>query len=192
MSSRIIIENYSQEWPLVFQRLKAVFERIPGNLVSEIHHVGSTSVKGLASKPVIDIDIIIDNRDVLPGLISALEKIGYKYMGDLGISGREAFLQGSEKSPYDGSNSQWPIHHLYVCTKDNIAFQNHIKFRDYLRQNPVKAAEYGELKKELAAAHESDRNLYVEKKTGFIIDALREMGLEENHLNEITNQNKIK
>lgn len=192
MSNQTRIENYSEEWPLFFQKLKAVYERIPGNLISEIHHIGSTSVPGLASKPVIDIDLIIESRETLPQLIKTLEKTGYEYVGDLGITGREAFLQRSEKSPQDGSNRVWPVHHLYVCTKDNIAFQNHMMFRDYLRQNPIKASEYGELKKKLAAAYESDRNLYTEMKTEFIIEALREMGFEEKNLGQIISQNRDK
>ena len=192
MNNAIIIEKYSPEWASAFQKLKFVFEQKIGNLLAEIQHVGSTAVEGLASKPVLDIDLVIESREVLPELIQALGKLGYEYVGDLGIEGREAFLQRSEKSPEDGKGSSWPVHHLYACTKDNNAFQNHIKFRDYLRQNPVKANEYGELKKQLAAENKSDRLLYSEKKTDFIIDALRKIGGDEKNLEQIISQNKIK
>lgn len=192
MSKEIVIENYSPEWPIIFQKLKSVYEQFAGNLVKEIHHVGSTSVDGLASKPVIDIDLLIESREVLPQLIHELELIGYKYMGDQGIDGREAFRQRNEKTPEDGSGCVWPVHHLYACTNDNIAFQNHIKFRNYLRENSLKANEYEELKKQLASANSQNRDLYVEKKTDFIINALREMGFDENVLEKIIDQNKAK
>ena len=192
MSNAIIIENYSPEWASAFQKLKSVFEQEIGNLATEIHHVGSTAVEGLASKPVLDIDLVIESREVLPELIHTLEKLGYEYIGDLGIEGREAFLYRSEKSPEDGKGSLWPVHHLYVCTKNNSAFQNHIKFRDYLRQNRVKANEYGELKKQLAAENKSDRRLYSEKKTDFITNVLNEIGFDALTLQEIINQNKAK
>lgn len=192
MSKEIVIENYSPEWPIVFQKLKSVYEQFAGDLVKEIHHVGSTSVEGLASKPVIDIDLIIESREALPQLIVALEKIGYNYMGDQGIEGREAFRQQTERTPEDGSERVWPVHHLYACTCDNNAFQNHIKFRDYLRQHPGKANEYGELKKQLASADSRNRKLYVEKKTAFIIHALREMGFDDVALKTIIDQNKEK
>lgn len=53
--------------------------------------MGSTSVEGLAAKPIIDIDVVIEDMSVLPDIIKGLEKAGYEYEGNLGIEGREAF-----------------------------------------------------------------------------------------------------
>ena len=61
-----------------------------GNYAIAIEHVGSTSVKGLAAKPVIDIDIVILDYSVLEEVVRRLSKIGYEHEGNLGIKGREA------------------------------------------------------------------------------------------------------
>lgn len=56
-----------------------------------IEHVGSTSVKGLWAKPIIDIDVVISDNKLLPQVIYKLKHIGYQYEGNLGIEGREVF-----------------------------------------------------------------------------------------------------
>ena len=62
MGTKIIIEKYSTEWPLAFQNLKLCFEQVLGELVTAIHHIGSTSVDVLASRPIIDIDLEIKRK----------------------------------------------------------------------------------------------------------------------------------
>lgn len=74
-----------------------------------IEHVGSTSVKGLAAKPIIEIDIVIENRSMLEPVMIALAQIG-KHKVYLGVDGREAFT-------YKGKE-HLQTHRLYVCTKD--------------------------------------------------------------------------
>ena len=63
-----------------------------GQLAVSIEHVGSTAVEGLSAKPIIDIDVVIEDYDKLDAVIDALGKIGYRHEGDLGILGREAFM----------------------------------------------------------------------------------------------------
>lgn len=61
-----------------------------GHLIVDIRHVGSTSVEGLAAKPIIDLDAVIENIDVLPQIINILEGQDYIYQGDLVIPDRYA------------------------------------------------------------------------------------------------------
>ncbi len=112
MTSEIIIQPYSAEWPLFFGKLKKAYENLTGGLVIEIHHVGSTSVEGLAAKPIIDIDLVVDSQNDLEPVIERLKKAGYSHLENLGIIGREAFSRNSELTPDDGSNSIWPHHHV--------------------------------------------------------------------------------
>jgi GrpB-like predicted nucleotidyltransferase (UPF0157 family) len=125
-SSTIIVVDYCPEWPQTFESLREVYKDTLGDLILDIHHVGSTSVAGLAAKPVIDIDLVIENRSILPDLISRLENLGYEHRGDLGIQDREAFGRRSESAPVDGSGQVWPKHNLYCCHRDCIPLRNHL------------------------------------------------------------------
>lgn len=132
-------------WPLV------------APFAATIEHVGSTSVPGLAAKPVIDIDIVAHSRDAVMSSIRALETIGYRHVGDLDIPGREAMREPAND----------PRHHMYVCARDAVPLIEHLTFRDYLRANPSKAAEYAALKRQLATRFD-DVNDYAEAKTDFV------------------------
>lgn len=187
---KIVVEEYNEEWVEWFQMLKCVYERYLGDLIYEVHHVGSTSVRGLAGKPVIDVDIVIDSRDKLPAVIDRLSGLGYEYVGDLGIKDREAFRAKDRYVPVSGSGDFWYRHNLYVCIKGSLSLRNHLEFRDYLRANYDTAKEYGDFKKKLADEDPYGADNYCQKKTPFIIEILKRAGFEKKHLDEIREQNK--
>lgn len=169
---KVMIATYDPTWPLRFNELKGVLEKGLPNLILSIKHVGSTSVPGLSAKPILDVDIVIDHRDLLPAVSVRLEKMGYYGEGDLGIEGREAFARIDGHVPWDGREIAWMEHHLYVCSKESAELQQHLAFRDFLRNNPAAAHEYGELKKALAASA-MDRTDYTAGKDAFIHSILR-------------------
>ncbi|MCU0355491.1 MAG: GrpB family protein, partial [Cytophagales bacterium] len=103
---------------------------------------------------------------------------------------REAFKRISENEPLDGSNRHWQKHHLYVCTQGSDGLANHLTLRDYLRENPTIAQQYGDLKKQLAARFSNDSDKYVTGKTDFILNILREVGFEQETLQRISSQNR--
>ena len=177
----IIIEDHSLEWAIAFQKLKSIYQEYLEDLIMDIQHVGSTSVPGLTAKPVIDIDLIIEDHSALKPITDILAKLGYEYMGDLGIKDREAFKRTSSRTPDDGSMRDWPTHNLYVCINGSIALRNHLALRDFLRANPQKAKEYGELKKRLIAENPFDIDLYI----------LKTLDFDESSLNEIRKANGI-
>ena len=187
----IVIEEYSSGWPLAFAQLQSVYRSHLGSYVAAVEHVGSTSVEGLPAKPVIDIDLIIEDSALLKPVITVLQELGYQHVGDMGITGREAFKRTSSHAPVDGSSRTWPPHHLYVCTAGNISLKNHLAFRNYLRSHMKKAKAYGELKKRLAKDYPDDIDAYVSGKTEFITGVLKEMGFDAAELDDITRQNKL-
>src|SRR4051812_40991976 len=99
------VESYSPAWPAQFEKvaaqLRAALATVP---TATIEHVGSTSVPGLAAKPILDIDVIVPGDDIADA-VEALERAGYTHRGDLGIADREAF-----HAPDDD-----PRRHVYVC-----------------------------------------------------------------------------
>ncbi|WP_343745174.1 GrpB family protein [Chitinophaga sp.] len=186
----IIVVPYTTAWAETFERLAGIYRAQLGELVTGIEHVGSTSVPGLAAKPIIDIDIIIQGPAGLPSVVAVLERLGYTWRGDLGIPGREAFGRNADTSPLDGNGTSWPAHNLYVCVEGCTSLKNHLQLRNYLRQHPDAARQYGTLKQELAAKHPNDIDSYVEGKTAFITAILAHTGMEADDLKNITAQNK--
>lgn len=155
----IIVEDYHPEWAEWFRLIKEHVQAGIEPLAVLIEHVGSTSVPGLAAKPIIDLDIVLPSIDLLPELIGKLAVLGYTHEGDLGITGREAFRQ----PPND-----LPPHHLYACAQDAAALADHIDLRNYLRSHPDAAIEYGELKKKLVTQYPININDYLDGKAPLI------------------------
>lgn len=127
--------------------------------------------KGLGAKPILDIDVVIEDYSVLPAVIKILQRIGYYHQEDWSFEGREAFGRKDKFVPWDGKNKNWMEHHLYVCYKDSVELARHLLFRDYLRNNPETIAEYEQLKNDLAITAK-DRSKYTEGKTKFITKIL--------------------
>ncbi|KIL51140.1 GrpB family protein [Jeotgalibacillus campisalis] len=171
-SDIITIEAYNPKWKESFQQLKEVIGSKLGDLILRVEHVGSTSVEGLSAKPLIDLDVVIPNRKVLPEVIEKLSEIGYLHVGDQGIKGREAFKRANSAVPLDEKHTMWMAHHLYVCTEDNEELKRHLAFRDYLRANPDTCLAYEKLKHELAGTS-PDRDAYTDGKEAFVLSILQ-------------------
>lgn len=163
----IEVVEYDPRWPVAFGAIAAPLRAALGDLALSIEHVGSTSVPGLAAKPIIDLDIVISSRLKLPEVLERLAGLSYVHRGNLGIPGREAF--------------HWPggqRHHLYVCSVDVPGLHEHLLFRDYLRAHAAEVQAYGALKQRLAAQHREDREAYTDAKTDFIRGVLARAAAE--------------
>lgn len=163
----VVVCDYDPEWPRIFEKLRERIGTALGPLVLRIEHIGSTSVPNACAKPIIDLDVVVRPEEV-DAAIAAVEALGYRHEGDLGIEGREAFRWTAE----------FPEHHLYVCPEGSAAFRRHVLLRDYLRAHPEKANEYGKLKKRLAEQYHDDRSKYQDAKCGFVDSLLVEAVLE--------------
>ncbi|WHY27348.1 GrpB family protein [Bacillus wiedmannii] len=171
MKQRITIEEYNIKWESEFNKLQSLINNAIKELVFSIEHVGSTSVKGLTSKPILDIDIVIEDYEIFPEVVTKLETIGYYHQAEWSFKGREAFGRKDAFVPWDGESIVWMEHHLYVCDKNSEELRKHIAFRDYLREHEDVAIEYGRLKEKLARGSEN-RASYSEGKTAFITNIL--------------------
>jgi GrpB-like predicted nucleotidyltransferase (UPF0157 family) len=163
--SEIIVSDYDPAWPDWFE---AACDRIwPAikDVARRIEHVGSTAVPGLAAKPIIDMDIVVESEAELQPVIARLESIGYHWRGDLGIAGREAFDPG----PGD----RLPPHHLYLVVENNKAHVDHWLLGDVLRSDPEARERYGAVKRHSAALAHDDIDIYLAGKAAFIAGLLR-------------------
>lgn len=168
MTRTIEIVDYDPAWAEAFAGISEVLADALGPLALRIEHVGSTSVPGLAAKPVVDLDVVMESPRALPRVVAALGRLGYSHEGDGGIPGREAFRREGAMVPEDGSGRAWPAHHLYVCPGDSEELRRHLRFRDELRGRPDWAARYEALKRELARRYPNDIDSYVAGKSEFV------------------------
>jgi GrpB-like predicted nucleotidyltransferase (UPF0157 family) len=163
----IVVVDYDPRWPGWFEQVRGhVWPAIEGRAV-RVDHVGSTAVPGLAAKPIIDADIVVESVDEVRPVIEALQAIGYRWRGDLGVEGRQAFSQVAV-----AGSPELPEHHLYLVVKDNRAHLDHWLLRDLLREDAGARARYSDLKRRNAAAAEGDIDVYVASKAELMAELL--------------------
>ena len=95
----IVIVEYDPNWPPVFEQLRLAIWSAVSDLATSVEHVGSTSVPGLAAKPIIDISVVVPGADEVRVAIDRPAALGYVDRGNLGVDGRGSM----------------PRHHLYLC-----------------------------------------------------------------------------
>ncbi|WP_416952226.1 GrpB family protein [Nocardioides sp. T5] len=161
----IEVVDWSPRWAEQFDEVATVLRTALADVASaRVEHVGSTSVPGLAAKPVLDVDVIVDAHDV-PQAIAALEGVGYVHRGDLGVTGREAF-----HAP-DG-----PRRNVYVCVAGTANVRNHLAVRDVLRSRDDLREAYAAVKRALAADPAMDIDTYLAGKSAVLQQVLEASG----------------
>jgi GrpB-like predicted nucleotidyltransferase (UPF0157 family) len=158
------IVPYDQTWPARFEEERAALAATIGDwIVGGVHHVGSTSVADLESKPVIDILIGVRGLEESRMCFEPLAGLGYQY------------------APYRSDEMHWfckpdptrRTHHLHLVPTNSSRFRDELAFRDYLRNHRDTAQEYGALKRRLAKDLEHDREAYTQAKAEFIRATVR-------------------
>lgn len=170
--AKVEIHPYDPQWATQFESIRLALTNGLGDAALRIEHVGSTSVPGLAAKPILDIDIV--TRD-MPAVIAALDALGYEHQGDLGVAGREAFRAKRGEEFKDVPCRSWPAHHLYACLEGSRELRRHVAYRDFLRSHPRALEEYAALKARLATRYPWDRIRYNDGKESFVEGILREI-----------------
>jgi GrpB-like predicted nucleotidyltransferase (UPF0157 family) len=166
----IEVTEYDPRWAERFERLRDEYARAmtaAGVPVVAIEHVGSTSVPGLAAKPVIDVDVVVAERDV-EAAAQALTGLGFRPEGDLGVPLRWAF---TEPERLRRTNT-------YVTIEGCLSLRNHLAVRDTLRADDELRDEYADVKQQLGAAV-ADLGEYVRGKNAIILRILSAAGLTE-------------
>ncbi|CBK73817.1 Uncharacterized conserved protein [Butyrivibrio fibrisolvens 16/4] len=176
-TKHVVVLPYNEKWKQDFTTIKEELSAALGDIAIAIEHVGSTSVEGMAAKPIIDIDVAV-KRERIGDAILALSEIGYVHEGNLGIPDREAFA-------YEGKE-HLQRHHLYVCPEDSAELKRHMTFRDYLRKHANAVSEYSRIKIEAANLYSDDIDKYIEHKSPVIEKIYEEMNLKDKkHTDEI-------
>jgi GrpB-like predicted nucleotidyltransferase (UPF0157 family) len=159
---KVIIVEYDPQWPLLFDREAArIYDVVGKDLITRIEHFGSTSVPGLAAKPIIDLLVgvhsLVQAKEIA---ISQLQTLDYAYWYDNPDPQRMFFVKGlPPNSPR--------THHLHMVEPDSSLWER-LAFRDYLCKHPDEAANYTQLKYHLAQRFATDREAYTRAKAEYI------------------------
>jgi GrpB-like predicted nucleotidyltransferase (UPF0157 family) len=170
VKDRVEVVPYCADWSRLFEEEKThLLSCLPPGIVRRIEHFGSTSVPGLAAKPVVDMLVEVSSLDETRRTASPiLEDRGYDYFwrptyGDDGPPWYAWFIRRDTKGVR--------THHIHMVenTPEFAGHWERLLFRDYLRMHPETAAEYGALKLRLAREYPDDRVEYTRAKGEFIM-----------------------
>ena len=140
------------EWEENAEKTIKLIKRILGDVCIDVQHIGSTSIKWVSAKPIIDIAVAVNElNDVMP-YVNVLKDNGIIYR-KVENFGQILFLMGDLENDIK-------THHIHIVKADSSNWYNYLNFRDYLNARPSKAKEYDELKRKLAFKYSDNRKAY--------------------------------
>lgn len=160
------IVDYQDAWPAVYLCIADELRDVMADLAAGIEYIGSTAVPGLCAKPVLDILMGVSSLSDVEAELPSLARRGYRYRPE-----HEVHIPQRRYLVRD-ANHDSPRVHLHVVVLGARLWQDHLRFRDALRRDPVLAAQYAELKRELAVSKHLSKSSYTEAKAPFIRSVL--------------------
>lgn len=163
MREGLQIVSYDPRWPSAFEAEWVRIREALGPLALRIDHNGSTSVPGLAAKPVIDIQVSVQSLTPIEAYAQPLKSIGYHHVPHAD----DSFC------PFFYRPSHWPhTHHIHVVSAGGDEERRTLAFRDYLRDDFDEARRYEQLKREIASnlapKNDDAREAYARAKTEYV------------------------
>lgn len=138
------ISEYREEWVRMFEQESARLREALGDFAVRIDHVGSTSIPGMAAKPVVDIQISVRGLHPMAAYKQTMLDLGYTHLSDS--------PPGDHIYPLFHMPETWPhTHHVHFCEADGDEEWRHLAYRDLLRGDAQLRQQYSDLKKSLAA-----------------------------------------
>ncbi len=153
----VTVVPHNTRWAAEFEKEKKRIVDACGDQIIAIEHIGSTSVQGMAAKPIIDMSAGIARLYDARSLIEPLSKIGYGFYKQ--FQHQMLFCKGPDTRR---------THYLHVMRYRGSKWQNDLLFRDYLRTHPEEVWRYTNLKETLAARYANDRQSYSDGKDRYI------------------------
>ena len=171
MARTIDVVAHDPAWSGAFDLEARALAGIFGDALIAIHHIGSTSIRGLQAKPIIDILVVLRDTTSIDRFGAPMQGLGYRVRGEC----LDAEIPGTPGRFYFSKNSgEIRTHQVHVCASGHPEIAEKLAFRDYLRAHPRRAAQYGALKQRLAREHHDDNIGYMHGKDAFIASVLDE------------------
>lgn len=159
----LVVVDYDPAWPQDYEHWQQRVAAALGRTALRIEHVGSTSVPGLAAKPIVDIQVSVADLGDEPRYVPLLQSAG------LVLRSRDDWHRYF-RAPADRPRDV----HVHVCAAGSQWEHDHLLFRDYLRSHPAACLHYAEAKRASARRWGDDGWAYTEAKTGVILDILEQ------------------
>jgi len=153
-------ESYTTEWEKEFLKIKMQIDSALESNSIKVEHIGSTAIKGMLSKPILDIGIGVSSKKEIAKVVRELEKIGFIDRGDR--ADRGGYLMVKVVAPEVVS------HHIHILITGDEQWNNYLYFRDQLRADGDLIKEYEKVKEDLLNKHLGDRAKYTIGKEAFI------------------------
>jgi GrpB-like predicted nucleotidyltransferase (UPF0157 family) len=153
----IALVDYDPQWPILFAREEARIRSILGDRVVTLEHTGSTSVPGLAAKPIIDIAMAVPDSADEAAYVRLLHAAGYR------LTIREP--DWHEHRLFKGPDTNINLH---TFSAGSAEIDRMVAFRDWLRAHPDDRALYERTKRELATRTWAYVQNYADAKTAVI------------------------
>ena len=156
--ANIVVSDYDDAWPARFEVLADQVRGALGQRVRRLEHIGSTSVPGLAAKPVIDMLLIVDDVQDEAAFVPPLESAGFE------LRVREPDHRMFRTLQRDT--------HLHVYAAGRHEERDYLDLRDWLRVSGEDRTLYATVKRQLAQQQWDDMNDYADAKTDVVLDIL--------------------
>lgn len=179
---KIEVHPYNPNWAEQFSALKTQLKELLKNYSPIVEHVGSTSVNGLAAKPIIDVLVGLSSLEELDETVHPLTTAGFIYYKAFNpILPERRFFVGltpdatsfpsvfekAEEIPHEVIHP-YRLAHIHVWKQGSSAWNRHLAFRDYLRVHSDVCEAYGQLKLELSEREWKNGMEYNDGKNDFI------------------------
>lgn len=161
----VAIIPHQAEWADIARRTIAQLHGIFGSAAIDIQHIGSTAIRGIQAKPIIDIAVKVRSFADLTDVLPALESAGYSQQHNRFSSNLLYVIQSPE-----GIRT----HQIHILPEGDEQWRNYVDFRDYMNAHPDKAKEYETLKQRLAAECNNVQTAYTDSKREYMLIMLAE------------------
>lgn len=159
MPSLYSFSEFSNEWASAFSREAELWKTFLGDDLIAVYHFGSTSIPGLAAKPIIDLLVIARAIEAVDAATSRIVAEGYAAWSEYGLAGRRYFPKDR-----DGVRT----HNVHVYAEGNPGIDRHLAFCAYLKEHPELCREYEALKREAYRRFPADIDGYSDFKDAWI------------------------
>lgn len=160
----VILEPHQEAWDIEGAEICRKIKDILGDDIVDVQHVGSTSIRSICAKPIIDVAVAVRSFDDIMKHNDVLAENGIVY--------RKQDIPGQHLYRCGDFDNNIVTHYIHVVISDSDAWHNYINFRDYLNTHLEEAKAYEQLKKELWSKYPDDRDSYVEGKKELVTDLL--------------------
>lgn len=160
----VALEEHKIEWEISAQNMIKTIKNILGDDAIDVQHIGSTAIKNICAKPIIDIAVgVKDFNDVFKHNTQLKEN---------GIIYRREDHPGQHLYVCTDEENDVQTHYIHVVAFESNDWNNYINMRDYLNFNKKKALEYSKLKMQSADKYPNDRIAYTNSKNEIIEEIL--------------------